>query len=99
MVAQLKLRRAFRYGYSLFLLFFLLLFALGGFAALDGVFMGMVRSLLSGGSATLLTALAFALSVPLFLACWSLIGSAMLGLRLDPPVAAAPASAPDAARD
>jgi len=87
-IAQLRLRRAFRYGYGLFLLLALLLLACGAVAAFEGDLMSIARQLLSGGFTTLLTALFVVLAMPLFLGIWFLIGTAMLGSRRDAPVVA-----------
>ncbi|MBO9576557.1 MAG: hypothetical protein J7494_12535 [Sphingobium sp.] len=82
--AQLRLRRAFRYGYFLFLLVFLALLAGLGFFVFNGDLIGLLNRL-ANGMPVVLVALAVGLSVPLFFACWSLIGSAMLGMRAKRP--------------
>lgn len=83
--SQLRLRRAFRFGYFAFLGLFLVLMALFAIAALNGEVIDMLSRLISDSSTFLLVALGLGLSVPLFFAFWSLLGSAILGLRVTPP--------------
>ena len=81
--AQIRLRRAFRYGYFAFLALFLVLLTLVGVSVADGA-LDDILSRLSSATTVMLAALALGLCVPLFFACWSLIGSAILGLRAGP---------------
>jgi hypothetical protein len=78
---QVRLRRAFRYGYFAFLVLFLALLVLLGMAVAEGD-LGVFLGQLSSATSVMLAALVFGLSVPIFFACWSLIGSALLGERV-----------------
>ena len=79
---QIRLRRAFRYGYFAFLALFLMLLVLFGMAVADGA-LGDFLGQLSSATTVMLAALVLGLSVPIFFACWSLIGSAILGVRVN----------------
>lgn len=82
--AQIRLRRAFRYGYFAFLALFLGLLVLIGLGfANSGFDAVLVR--FSSATSVMLGALVIGLSVPIFFACWSLIASALLGVQAHQP--------------
>ncbi len=85
--AQLRLRRAFRRGYFMFLAVLLALLAILASAVLSGALADLLNTLLGKSSLLMIAATALGLSVPLFLAVWSLIGSAVLGFGFrEPPI-------------
>ncbi len=78
---QLKLRRAFRYGYFAFLAVVAGLVALLAYWAVNGNLPVVDAHMLPDDSVLLMAALILGFSVPLFFAGWLLIGSAILGQR------------------
>jgi hypothetical protein len=77
--AQLKLRRAFRYGYFVFVAIAAVLLGLlmfSGDAAIN-----LARSIV-GSPIIFIVAVGLGLSVPLFFAAWLLVSSAILGGRI-----------------
>ena len=77
---QISLRRAFRYGYFVFLALFFVLLVLFGMFVAEGRFYDVLGQL-SSATSVMLAALALGLCVPIFFACWSLIASAVLGVE------------------
>jgi uncharacterized membrane protein len=75
----LKLRKAFRLGYFLFLAVLFALMAAFAISAVDGDLVQLIGNLLANNRLLLWLGLALGLSVPAFFAVWSLIGSALLG--------------------
>ncbi len=89
---QLKLRRAFRYGYFAFLAVVAGLLALLAYWAVNGDLPVVDVGMLPDNSVLLMAALILGFSVPLFLAGWLLIGTAILRQREGrrPPMAGMP---------
>ena len=82
---QLKLRRAFRYGFYALLALVAGLLTLLGIWTVDGNLPLIDTSILPDGKLLMVAALALAFSVPLFFAAWLLIGTAIFGLRYERP--------------
>jgi len=80
--AQLKLRRAFRYGYFAFVGITAALLAWFGFWAFSGEAAMMMPRLIAGSPIVFIVTLGLGLSVPLFFAVWLMVSSAILGGRV-----------------
>lgn len=81
---QLRLRRAFRYGYFAFVAIIATLLVLLGLWAFSGDTAATFVRSLSDNIILVVIALALALCVPLFFATWLVVGAAMLGDRATP---------------
>ena len=81
---QLRLRRAFRYGYFAFVAIVVTLLVLFGLWAFSGDTAATLVHSLSDSTILVIIALALALCVPLFFAAWLVVGAAMLGDRATP---------------
>lgn len=81
---QLRLRRAFRYGYFAFVAIIATLLVLFGLWVFSGDTIATLVRSLSQSTALMIVALALALCVPLFFAAWLVIGAAILGHRATP---------------
>jgi hypothetical protein len=82
--AQLRLRRAFRYGYFAFVAVAGTLLAMLGLWLLSGDVATALNTSLPVSTIFMIIALGLGLSVPLFFAAWLVVGSAILGNRLPP---------------
>ncbi|MBO9671463.1 MAG: hypothetical protein J7485_13205 [Sphingobium sp.] len=81
-IAQLRLRRAFRYGYFAFVATIVAALGLFGLWAFSGDAAAILVRSLSGSTTLLIVALALALCVPLFFAAWLIVGASVLGDRV-----------------
>ncbi len=78
--AQIKLRRAFRYGYYAFVASIVLALVLLAIRSLSGNAMALLGFPLADASLwPMMGILVLGLCVPLFFACWLLVGTAVLG--------------------
>jgi hypothetical protein len=80
--AQLRLRRAFRYGYFAFVGIAAVLLSLFGLWAFSGDAAIMLARSIAGTPVIFAVAVGLGLCVPLFLASWLLVSSAILGGRI-----------------
>jgi hypothetical protein len=80
--AQLRLRRAFRYGYFAFLAIAAVLLAVLGLWAFSGDAAITLARSIAGSPIIIIVAVALGLCVPLFFAAWLLVSSAILGNRV-----------------
>lgn len=80
--AQLKLRRAFRYGYFAFVAITAILLSCLSFWALSGQAAIMLGRSIAGSPIIFLVALGLGLCVPLFFAAWLLVSAAILRGRV-----------------
>ncbi len=83
--AQLRLRRAFRYGYFAFVAVIMTLLALLGLWTLNGDLASMFARSLTDSSVLMMAGLLLGLCVPLFFAAWLLIGKVVLGVDVPRP--------------
>lgn len=83
-IKQLRLRRAFRYGYFAFVAIIATLLVLLGLWAFSGDTAATLVRSLSSSTILVISALALALCVPLFFAAWLVVGAAILGDRATP---------------
>ena len=77
--AQLRLRRAFRYGYFVFVAVVATLLALFALWAVSGGLAVTLARSVTASTAFVVGALGLGLSIPLFFAAWLLVGAAILG--------------------
>ncbi len=80
--AQLRLRRAFRYGYFAFVAIVVTLLALFASWLVSADMTAAFARSLSDSTILLIVAAVLGLSVPLFFAAWLLVGSVLLGDRV-----------------
>lgn len=76
---QIRLRRAFRYGYFAFIAVVVAFAVLLGFWLFDRDVVESIVNMMPDRDTNMMLVLAFGLCVPLFFAVWSLIGTAVLG--------------------
>jgi len=80
--AQLRLRRAFRYGYFAFVAIVVTALGLFGLWAFSADAAAILARSMSGSTALLVVTVALALCVPLFFAAWLVVGASILGDRV-----------------
>lgn len=80
--AQLRLRRAFRYGYFAFVAIVVAALGLFGLWAFSGDAAAILARSLPSSTMLFIFAIGIALCVPLFFAAWLVVGASILGDRV-----------------